>query len=79
MAVGLAFSVAPHTAVRTADAVSMKAEESATVAQTIAEEGAVLLRNTGVLPLRATDRVEGSGAAQANIAIRWRKRLAENG
>ncbi|MFR6641871.1 MAG: hypothetical protein ACLUSP_11640 [Christensenellales bacterium] len=37
MAVGLAFSVAPHTAVRTADAVSMKAEESATVAQTIAD------------------------------------------
>ena len=37
LAVGLAFSVAPHTAVRTADAVSMKAEESATVAQTIAD------------------------------------------
>lgn len=36
------FGCAAYCPVRTADAVSMKAEESATVAQTIAEEGAVL-------------------------------------
>ena len=68
-ALGLLSSVVTVKVGRTANAASMKVDESAVVARRIAEEGTVLLRNTGVLPLKTTDDVAGLGAAQENAQV----------